>query len=92
MPKITKELIESSIENFNMEQPSDVLSEAFKNAKTQQEFHKQTSVEFRTLEAFKKKVMTKIRAIRKGPSIEEQDKEMVELMEDLDKRKSVKGK
>lgn len=36
--------------------------------------------------------MTKIRAIRKGPSIEEQDKEMVELMEDLDKRKSVKGK
>ena len=73
MPKISGAAIQSSIENFDMEQPSDVLSEAFKNAKTQQEFHKQNSEEFKILETFKKKVTSKIRAMRKGPSIEELD-------------------
>lgn len=92
MPKLTGAVIQQSIENLDIDSPTDVLSEAFKNAKTQQEFHKKTSEEFKILEKFKNATMKTIRSRRKGKSIEEQDQEIIEIQEELAKRQPKKGK
>lgn len=84
----TLEDIETNISEFNMETvDSDKLATAYKLAKTLQERYKANSKEVKALETFKKKILTRIGKVRKTKSIEEQDAEMMELIEELNKRK-----
>ena len=73
MPKQSLEVIQNSISTFDLNSSEDKLSHGFKVAKTQQEFHKQQSEEFKLLEKFKSSILKRIKSLRTTPSIEELD-------------------
>jgi len=80
MPKVDGATIQQSIDAFDLSTTdTEPLSHAFKVCRTQQEFHRKTSEEFRILEAFKTKLLARIRSLRKGKSIEELDTEQEQL-------------
>jgi hypothetical protein len=63
--KPTLEQLKTNIADFSFEQPIATLSESYKVANTKQDGFKPSSPEYTALEAFKKKLLSHIRAARK---------------------------
>lgn len=78
MTQIPIEQLDHHITTFNFDQSPEVLGQAWKIAKTLQDYYRVNSDGHRLLSRFQEDLLRKIRSLRKGPSIEELDEQAKE--------------